>query len=75
MPVARRVVQHIALTFIEVVQGHRVLVGLEAFLGSEVVGVASDVGDADFVDNAVEKGMRFVRVPTNSTDWPDYQNA
>ena len=57
--VAGGVGQYVALTFVEVVESQRVFVGLEAGGRREVGGVAGDLGDADFVDDAFKSVPRL----------------
>jgi len=68
VPVARSVVEQVARTFVEVIEGHGVFVGLETALRREVLGVPGDVGDTDFVDDAMEVMRCLILVVAHSAD-------
>ena len=61
MVVARGIGEHVTLAFVEVIEGQRVLVRLEASLWREIRVVASDFGDPKFVDEMTELLLRYVR--------------
>lgn len=59
MAVAGGVFQSVACARVEVVQGERVLVELEAFFGGEVLGVANGFRDAAFVDLGMDEVLEL----------------
>src|SRR5262249_52495926 len=67
MPVARRILEGISITFIEVIEGERVAVGLKARRRLEILVITSRLGNPRFSHDTVEP--RSAGHPAKEESW------
>src|SRR5262245_17531463 len=69
MPVARKISQLLALTFVEVIQSERILIRLKPLHGRVIGREARNLRDPQLIDNAGKRTLHWRRIdPRRSTD-------